>query len=232
MPGRDTRIIGVDDGRSVGRQRAHGVGMLGRDFVDGAHELLVLALRIGDDGDRRLCDTRELARFTAVIHPELEHGEAMVTAHREHGEGQPDGVVEVARRGSDGVIADGRAEDRRDHLLGGRLAVTPGDDGDRDREASAPERRQRGERLQRIVDGNEVSFERRRAASLDERRGGTACKRLLDEIMSVEALTFQRDEQIAGREAAGIGRDAGETHGGADHGATDRSCGHRRVHHP
>ena len=43
-----------------------------------AHELLVLALRVGDERDGRRDDAGELARLAAMVHAELEHREAMV----------------------------------------------------------------------------------------------------------------------------------------------------------
>ena len=81
------------------------------------------------------------------------------------------------------------------------------------------------------LSGNLIAVDAGGAAILDERGGCTISQRLRDKVVAVEALTFQRDEQIAGGEGARIGRDAGEVNCRADDGSTDRACGHRRIHH-
>ena len=72
-----TRVVGIDDGAAMRAQRRDRVRVLVRHVVDAAHEFLVLALRVGDDGDRRLCNRGELARFAAMVHADLEHRQPM-----------------------------------------------------------------------------------------------------------------------------------------------------------
>ena len=52
-----------------------------------------------------------------------------------------------------------------------------------------------------------------------------------DEIVAVEALALERDEEIARRERARVGRHAREAHVLADEAAVHRAGGRRRVHH-
>ncbi len=92
----DERIVGVDHRDPAGGQRADQVCVLRGDVADGAHEFLVLALRIVDERDGRLRDRRELRRLAAVVHPELDHGDAVRAAEREQRQRQPDRVVEIA----------------------------------------------------------------------------------------------------------------------------------------
>ena len=52
-----------------------------------------------------------------------------------------------------------------------------------------------------------------------------------DEIVAVEALALERDEEIARRERARVGRHAREAHVLADEAAVHRAGGRRRIHH-
>jgi hypothetical protein len=143
----------------------------------------------------------------------ISNGEPMGRSQAQQRQWQADRIVEVPRRRGNGGIARSSAKDRGDHFLRRRLAVAARDHGDRNVEAVAPERRERGERFQRIIDGNEVAGKRRRPAALDERGDGARFERTGDEVVAIEPLTFQRDEQIAADEAARIGRDARERNG-------------------
>src|SRR5204863_3135685 len=96
-----------------------------------------------------------------------------------------------------GGITCSSAKDRGDHFLRRRLAIAARDDGDRNVEPAAPEGRERGERLQRIVDGDQVAGKRSRPAPFDQRGDGACLYRTCDEVVAIEAFTFQRDEQIA-----------------------------------
>ena len=225
------RIVGVDHRRPARWKRTDGVGVLGGDLVDRAHEFLVLALRIGDHADRRPRDRGELAGLAAMVHPDLEHGEPLRIAQAQHRERQADRVVEIARGRGDRVGTGARPEHRRDHLLGRRLAVAADDHRDRNVEAAAPVRGQRAECGQRLVDGDQVAGKTRCPVARDQRRGRAAGEGLGDEIVAVETLAAQRDEQVAGYDAARVGG-----HARKDHRRTDETSGHRagrrrRIHH-
>ena len=62
---------------AAARQRGDRVRVLGGDFGHARHELLVLALRVVDDDDRRPRDRREVARLAAMVHAELDHRGAL-----------------------------------------------------------------------------------------------------------------------------------------------------------
>ncbi len=203
-PDIDIRIIGIDHGNAVTRQREDGVRMLGRNVGDAAHELLVLALRVVDDRDRRRGQRRKLAGLAAVVHSDLDDRDAMGVAQTKERERQPDRIVEVAARRVHRIAAEMGGERGRRHFLHRRLAVAADNDRKREREACAPRRGQPAERRKRVVDDDQVALQRRRARIGYERTGRTAFDRLGDVVVSVEALAGQRDEQIARLERAAV----------------------------
>ena len=87
------------------------------------------------------------------------------------------------------------------------------------------------ERGHRIGHGDQVPGKGARAIGGDQRRDGAALERCGDEIMAVEALAFERHEQIPGRKRAGVGGHALETHVAADDASVHGPGGGRRIHH-
>ena len=78
---------------------------------------------------------------------------------------------------------------------------------DRQGETSPPERRERAERRERVGDREQaprdLPFERAAQLVGDDDRGSRATLECLrDEVVTVEALAFQRDEQIAASRAS------------------------------
>ena len=115
--------------------------------------------------------------------------------------GRPIALLRLPRRrGNGGIARHAAREDRGDHFLRRRLAVAARDHGDRNVEAVRARTSRRGERSADI-DGNEVAGSERPAA-LDERGDGARASARGDKVVAIEALTFQRDEQIAADEGA------------------------------
>ena len=219
------RVVGVQHRDAAGGKRGDRVRVLGGDLGDACHELLVLALGVVDDDDRRPRDRRELARLAAVVHPELDHRRAVALAQPQQRQREPDRVVEVARRRERRAFAPGRPQDRRGHLLDRRLAVAPDDDRERQAEARAPVGGETPERRERIGHGDDRAG-KRAAAVRDQRRRGAAAERARDEVVAVEALAGARRAQLAARAPPrGPRHPRGAGGGAGDPAATNRSPG-------
>ncbi len=184
----DMRVVGVEHGDPVFRQRAHEVRVLGGDLGHRAHEFLMLALRIVDERDGRLRDRRQRGRLAAMIHAELDRRDAMRGAQPQQRHRQADRVVEIALRREHGGVAEMRAQDGREHFLHGRLAVAADDDDDRNRELPPPVRGQRAQRGLRISGDDEVAFDVVGTVGGDQRGDGAPLEGRRDEIVAVEAL--------------------------------------------
>ena len=111
------------------------------------------------------------------------------------------------------------------------VAVAAGDDQQRNVELPAPEGREAAKRGKGVGHGNQVSRERCCAIRRDQRRHGTLRERGGDEVVTVEALAFQRDEEIARFERAAVGDDAPERDVVADQLSIHGSRGGFGIHH-
>ena len=134
-------------------------------------------------------------------------------AQLEQGQRQADVVVEVAGGGQHAVgrIAELRAQDRRAHFLDRGLAVAAGDAQQRDREAAAPVRCQGTEREARIGHGDQRQVGMGSGEFPGHQRAGRSTRKHVGDIgMAVELVAFQRDEELAGGDAARIGGHAAE----------------------
>ena len=225
------RVAGVDDCGPARAQREDRVRMLGGDLLHAGHELLMFALCIVDDRDRRLRDRAQVPCLAAMVHAEFDDGRAMRVPQSEQCQRQPDGVVEIPLRDQHARIAEMGAEDRRGHFLDGRLAVAAHDDRQRDVELRPPEACETSEREQRIRDGDQVALHRRCAIGGDQSRGGALRQRRGNELVTVEMLALQRDEQIAGFKRAAVGDDAPERDVLADQLSIHSPRGRFRIHH-
>ena len=141
-----------------------------------------------------------------MIHPDLHGCGAMRGSQTKHGQRQADLVVEVSGRGEHVLVAEFGAQDRRRHLLHGRLAVAADDGDNRQHEAPAPERGERPERDERIGHSEKAACdaagERFGTICSDDRRCGATLESLGDEIMTIEMLALERHEKIAGLQPA------------------------------
>jgi hypothetical protein len=156
-----------------------------RDVSDAAHELLVLALRIVDDGDRGPRDGGELRGFTGMVHSQLDGGRGVAVAKAEDRERQADRVVEVAFGRQHAHRTTVGAQNRRQHLLHGRLAVAADNDQDGKVEPGAPVRGQLAERDERIWHRDAIARKRVRAVRATSAAGRRALSSS-DEIVAVE----------------------------------------------
>src|SRR5699024_590212 len=84
---------------------------------------------------------------------------------------------------------------------------------------------------QRVVHRDEGTVEGRGPPRVHERRRRTLCKRLRDERVPVEALAFERDEEIAGVERTRVRDDARERRGRTEDASVHGRGSGRRVHH-
>jgi hypothetical protein len=144
-------------------------------------------------------------------------------------EGNADVVVEIAARRE---CRAGPLEDRGDHFLDRRLAVAAGDTDDRKLEVVAPGGGRGGQRVLRIL--HENLRQRPVYQRVDDGAGRAGRFRRVDEVVRVEARAAQRDEELAGREGARVGRDAGELPVSPDElaAAGARECCQAPLHAP
>ena len=172
--------------------------MLGGDVGDAFHELLMFALSVVDERDRRLRDARQLGGLSGMVHTDLEHCDAMRCPQTEHRQRQADLIVEIAGGRKHLLRTSFDAQDCRGHLLDRSLAVAADDGDDRQGEPATPERGKRAQRRKRIGDREQAPCDmaRNRGCAIggNNRAGGTTCECLSDEIMAVEALALDRDE--------------------------------------
>ena len=66
--------------------------------LDGAHEFLVLTLRVVDQGHRGLGHWGQISDLARVVHAQLHHRHAVVRTQIEQGQGHANVVVQVALR--------------------------------------------------------------------------------------------------------------------------------------
>jgi hypothetical protein len=95
--------------------------------VQRSDALQVLGRDARDDARVRLCDLGEPPHLAGTVHAELDDGDALRFLEPEQGERQADEIVLRAARVQHGVRPERLAENRRRHLLGGRLAVASRD---------------------------------------------------------------------------------------------------------
>jgi hypothetical protein len=169
--------------------------------LDAGHEFLVLALRVVDQRDGRPHQRRQLRDLAGVVHAELDDAGAVRFAQAQQGQRHADVVVQVAL-GREGSIAVSGAQDRRDHLRDGGLAVAAGHRHQRQRETRAPGRGQLLQRAQRV--GHLQARQPVAESAFGEcsyRTGGPGGAEV---VVAVEAFAAQCDEEIAGAQRAGV----------------------------
>ena len=140
-----------------------------------------------------------------MVGTHLDDREAMSGFEAQQRQRHADVVVEVTARRE---CRAGAREYRREHLLGGRLAVAAAHAEHEGAAPRAPVRRDRSERRERVPDHDLRQRRIDRAAHDGACRATPGSTR--DELVAVEALATQRDEEHAALDAARVGRDAGE----------------------
>jgi len=180
--------------------------------LDRAHEFLVLALGVVDQGDSRLDDAGQVGDLAGMIHTQLDHGIAMLGAQAKQRQRQADVIVEIAACRQPAVLTRRRGQDGGQHLGDGGLAVAAGNGDDRNVEARPPTggRRTQCQAGIRHHHLRHVEFQ----AAIHHQRYGAAGQGLVGEIMGVEPLALQAEEQAVRRQVAGVGADIFESDGG------------------
>ena len=182
------RIVSVDDRDAGGRQRVIDACVLRRHFLDAAHELEMLALRVVDQRDGRRGEHGQLGDFAAVIHAELDRSPAVLGSQTEQRQRHADVVVQVAGGGQYRRFAGVLAQDRGDHFLHRGLAVRAGDGDEDGRKARAPAARELAERALGIGDDDHRQGEGTAVVSIDHRRRGAARGGGGKKIVTIETL--------------------------------------------
>ena len=138
--------------------------------------------------------------------------------------GRPIALLRLPSVASTASRAEMRAQDRRGHLLDGRLAVAADDDGERERRTARASAR-RGARAPRADRAPRCSAPARGTSAArrrdDQRRGRALRQRRGDEVVAVEALAGSATNRSPGAQLAAVGRHAQEAHVGADGTAGD-----------
>ena len=205
-------VIGRKYGNTMGGQCRDGRAVLVGGGLDRAHEFLMLALGVVDQGDGRLGDAGQVGDLAGMIHAQLDDGVAMLGAQAEQRQRQADVVVEIAPCRQSAVLARRRGQDGGQHLGDGGLAVAAGDGDHRNVEASPPTGRRRTQRQAGV--GNQDLRHVEVQPTIHHQRHGPAGQGLVGEVMGVEPLALQAEEQAERRQVAGIGADILENDGG------------------
>ena len=198
-------LVRRHDGRAVG-ELLDQLGLGGGHVFDGADQLEVHRGDVGDDAHVRQRHPGQLADLPGAAHGHLHDGDLGVGLDLEQRERHADLVVQI---GAGGHGARDRPQQRRQDVLGRRLAGAAGDADDLDAGAAADGAGQLLEGAQAVVDDDARRGRRQRRRGLgahhDRRRAaGEGGRRVL---VAVERLALQRDEQVAGPHAAAVGAD-------------------------
>ena len=166
---------------------------------------------VRDDGDVRAHHLAEIADLTEMVHAGLDDGGLTGVVQAEERERRADVVVEVLRRFERAVPL---RHDRGDHFLRRGLADRAGDLDNGDVKLPAVPRCERLERKARIGDGDvEFIGQERRGRPRAQAARRAERERLVDVVVSVEALAGERDKERALACLAAVGGNGG--HGGA-----------------
>ena len=155
----------------------------------------------GDDADQGPGERRQASDLAGPLHPHLEDGHLVLRPEPEQGEREARLGVQVARR-LEHAVADG--EDRGDHLLGGGLAVAPGDADNRRRD---PVQNPAGQVVEGFPGVRDLD-QRGRPGDLDRplgnHAGGFACDGVRREEVTVGRGAPEREEEAARDHLTGI----------------------------
>ncbi len=220
------RVVGVDHRDAARRQRADRVGVLGGDLGDALHEFLVLALRVVDDARssaaRCAASSRRLAADGSCRARSRPRDAPRAAASSVSG--RPIALLRLPLRGEHRAGAVTRAQDRGDHLLHRRLAVAADDD---DHAAASKRARQCAASRPSAASGSATATRSPASAAPRDRPRPARPRRRARSAAATKSWPSkrsprERDEQVARRERARVGRDAREAHVAADDAAAAR----------
>ena len=203
-------VVAIDDRDAAFEQAAEDLRLGVRDGLDGGEMLEMRRRDLGDDRDMRLHELHERGDLSRMVHAELEDAEARIRRHARQRQGHAPLIVVGRRRG---VRRPEMREDLARHLLRRGLADRARDGGDIGGGARPPLQAQALERLLRVLHDVERSRAARELGSVrlvDDGRRRSALESRPHEVVPVERLALDRNEEIAGREAARIDRDAAD----------------------
>jgi hypothetical protein len=208
QPDGGAHVLGREDGAAAGRQCADDLAVLARHGLDRGHELLVLALRVVDEGHGGRGHGGQRRDLARVVHAQLDHGDAVrervVMPQAQERQRHADLVVEVALGGQRSITRPTHvgAQDAGDHLRDRGLAVGAGDGDQRDAVLAAPAGGELAQGYSRI--GHQQAGHGAQATFGD---GGHRAGRLRlgQKVRRVKALAAQGDKQVTGLQAAGVG---------------------------
>jgi hypothetical protein len=194
------RVVGVEHGHAVGRQRAHETGLLLAHAVERAEELGVHRGDGRHDRHRRLRQRGQRGDLTAGVGADLQHRGLVLGAQAQQRQRQPPLVVERALR-LEHVPA--RGHHAGGQLLGRRLAVAAGHGDHRDGEARAVERGQPAQRLRGVLDEHQRHVGRHVVGQrVDDEARGAARGGVGEERVTVQAMAVDGEEGLARRRAS------------------------------
>ena len=158
---------------------------------------------VGDYGLVRQSDSGEGGNFSRVGHSHLHHGKVVCRFESQQPERQTKMIIEIPFGAMHAVLD---REQMGHRFFGGSLAHRTGNGDGRLAPNFSHCRRQRLQRDQSVIDGQQASGAgiARQLPLLDHRGNRTPAQRLLDEVVTVEAFAFDREEQFAGLHGAGI----------------------------
>ncbi len=208
--GGDARIVGVEDGQPVGRERGGQLGLGARDSLDAPRALEVRRVHGEHDADLGPRDLREPRDLADRVHAHLEDGGLVRGLQPKQGHRQPGLGVEVA------LVAERDQRARQDvgrDLLRDRLARRAGDADDAHRVPRPPpggEVLEGAKRVRHDDLGDVAQVIGEVDLPLDERCGGTRTEGVGDECVAVGALARKGDEDGSGGHATRVDRRAGD----------------------
>ncbi len=218
-------------------QRRNGVRMLGSHFGHTRHELLVLALRVVDDHDRRPRECGQFPRLAAMVHAYLDDGGTMHRAQAQQGQRYADRVVEGCPLGLAPVRARGlpRPFPSPSSCHCCRRWPPPGNVNCARQYAASWPSATSGSSWPSATSGSVT------ATSAPSSAGARSCATSAatapcarggrHEVVAVEVLALQRDEEIARAQRAAVRRHPLEAHVAADEAAFQDAGSSCRIHH-
>ena len=197
------RIIG-NDGGAAWPNRWQQRELLVEDAAAVAEPLEVTFTHRSDHPHIRLRDASQLFDLTALIRRKLQYPELRRLRRGQHRQRHAHQIVEVGR-----ARRRLRTERRDGELAGRRLATRSGDRDDRGTELGSPRSRQFGQRLERVLDNEQLEFIGQSVQAPTHYGSGRAgLHRRTNEVGSVEGLSFQRHEELARLDRSRVRRDA------------------------
>ena len=223
--GGDARIVGVQDGQPVGRERGRQLGLGARDSLDAPRPLEVRRVNGEHDADLGPRDLREPRDLADRVHAHLEDGRLVRGLQPKQGHRQPGLGVEVA------LVPERDQRARQDvgrDLLRDRLARRAGDADDAHRVPRPPPGGKVLEGAKRVRHddlGDVAQVIGEVDLPLEERCGGTRTERVGDECVAVGALATKGDVDGSGGHATRVDRGAGDRGRGCGSGSGEPAAG-------